>query len=181
VYEGESEESCQPADQEAQLDGSAGGKASPNGTSMHFLIKWLLTPGNYARWRGDKDHQGRKKKETAKEIAAYINDGGVMEERTGVQVQAQMSRLESNMRAAYDFACTETGAGLLETDKISFDEAVRKKCSYYFELQPVMCERASITPKATSDEPMDSSEEESEDLEPILEVACGAISGMGCV
>jgi len=141
---------------------SSEGKSSPNGTSMHLLIQWISVPGNYSKWRGDKDHQGRKKKEVAKTIADFINAGGVVEKRTPAQVQAQMSRLESNMRQAYDFACTETGAGLMETDKISFDEAVRKKCSYYFDLKEIMCERASITPKVTSDETLDSSDEEIE-------------------
>jgi len=136
------------------------GRSSPTGTSMHLLIKWLLVPGNYSKWRGDKDHQGRKKKETAAEIANFINDGGVMEKRTTAQVQAQMARLETNMRAAYDFSCTETGAGLLESDKVSFDEAVRKKCSYYFDLRDIMCDRASVKPKATTDEGLDSSDEE---------------------
>jgi len=124
------------------------------------------------KWRGDKDHQGRKKKETAAEIAKYINEGGVLEKRNPAQVLAQMSRLESNMRAAYDFCCTETGAGLLESDKVTFEDAVRKKCSYYFELKEIMCDRASVKPKATSEECLDSSDDDEElDLDSILGVS----------
>ena len=42
------------------------------------------------------------------------------------------------------------GAGLKEEDEGTFEDAVRKKCPYYYELVDIMSDRASSKPKVTS-------------------------------
>ena len=58
-----------------ETDGKTG-KTGPN-SSMAILIKWLLEPGNLAKWRGKREHGGRSKNDIAKEIATLINNEGV--------------------------------------------------------------------------------------------------------
>ena len=60
--------------------------------------------------------------------------------------------MESAFRSAHDFANTETGAGLDEHDKGSFDDAVTKKCPWYFDLLDCFEDRANARPRITTDE-----------------------------
>ena len=42
--------------------------------------------------------------------------------------------MEKAFKDAHTFASSETGAGLQEQDKGTFEEAVKKKCPYYYDL-----------------------------------------------
>jgi hypothetical protein len=138
------------------------GAKGPNDpkSSEWILLDWLLAEGNYAnKWRG-KDSRGKKKKHVAAEIAALINAGKVKVVRDGKQVMNKISHIEKSFRLAHDFANTETGQGLQENNWGEFDDAVRRKCPYYFDLLEIFGDRASAKPKATSNDNLDSSEEE---------------------
>ena len=58
------------------------------------------------------------------EIAQLINDAGVLVKRDHKQVQNKIQHLEQQFWEAYNFANTETGAGLMREDKVVFDDAV---------------------------------------------------------
>jgi hypothetical protein len=132
--------------------------------SEAILILWLTTPGNYSRYRGgNKKNGGKGKIQYAEEIARKINAAGVRVKRDAVKVKSKIEHIESCFRSAHDFAFTETGAGLKEKDDATdFNEAVLKKCPWYFDLLPIFQDRASAKPKMTSDE-LDLSDSDEED------------------
>jgi hypothetical protein len=137
----------------------AKGPSDPK-SSERILLDWLMVEGNYAnKWRG-KDSKGKKKKHIAAEIAAVINAAKVKVVRDGKQVMNKISHIEKSFRLAHDFANTETGQGLKESNWGEFDEAVRRKCPYYFDLLEIFGDRASAKPKVMSHENLDSSDEE---------------------
>jgi hypothetical protein len=110
-----------------------------------------------------KRGKGREKKHIAAEIAALINAAKVKVVRDGKQVMNKIAHIEKSFRLAHDFANTETGQGLQENNWGEFDDAVRRKCPYYFDLVEIFGDRASAKPKATSHDNLDSSEEEDEE------------------
>ena len=64
----------------------------------------------------------------------------------------KISYYEQQFKEAHMWATGTTGAGLQETDVGDFESSCRKKCQYYFDLLPIMGDRAMSKPKATSDE-----------------------------
>ena len=125
------------------------GKEDPQ-SSERILFDWLMFPGNYVNnWRG-KDNKGQNKMQVARDIAQVINDSGVIVRRDEKQVRNKIQHLERRFRVAFDFANTETGAGLQENDRGAFDDAVLQKCPQYFDLLDVFSDRASSKPKATN-------------------------------
>ena len=139
-------------------------------SSERILLDWLMFPGNYNnKWRG-KDNKGRKKKHIAMEIAQIINDAGVLVKRDHKQVRNKIQHLERQFREAYDFANTETGAGLMTEDKVVFDEAVMQKCPNYFDVLEIFADRASSKPRATNmDNSLASSESDTESVSSVEE------------
>ena len=96
------------------------------------------------------------------EIAQVINDAGVLVKRDDKQVRNKIQHLERQFREAYDFANTETGAGLLREDQVVFDDAVMQKCSNYYDLLDIFSDRASSKPRASNmDNSLASSESDS--------------------
>lgn len=140
------------------------GVDDPN-TSEKILLDWLTTEGNYTnKWRG-KNNNGKKKKHVAAEIALLMNAANVTVKRDHKQVMNKIAHIEKSFRIAHDFANTETGQGLQENDKGEFDDAVTKKCQYYFDLLEIFGDRASAKPKVTSADNLDSSEEDDDEEE----------------
>lgn len=140
-------------------DDGKNGPEDPN-NSEKLLLDWLLKAGNYSlKWKGKKNG-GKTKTQIAEMIATTINSTGVKEPRNAKQIMNKIEHLERQFKAAHDFANTETGAGLEENDIGSFDEAVQKHCSMYYDLLPIMGERASAKPKALSHDGLESSEDE---------------------
>jgi hypothetical protein len=120
--------------------------------SMRILLDWITEDGGaqYNKYCGKGN--GISKIKIADRIAARINSFGVKNPRNGNQVMQKISHLADTFKSAYDWSNTETGAGLLESDQLdSFNDALVKKCPYYFELQDVMGERSSSQPVITSD------------------------------
>jgi hypothetical protein len=137
-----------------------GGHDDPQ-SSERILLDWILTPGNYTnKWRG-KDNKGINKRQVAAMIADLINKAGVVVERDAKQVINKIQHLERQFRDAYDFCNTETGQGLQENDPQGFDDAVRKICPYYFDLEDIFGDRASTQPKVLFTDNLDSSDSSS--------------------
>jgi hypothetical protein len=130
-------------------------------TSERILLDWLMAEGNYSKkWRGNS--KGKKKKHVAAEIALLMNAAKVQVVRDAKQVMNKISHIEKAFRAAHDFANTETGQGLKENDTGEFDDAVRRKCLYYFDLLEIFGDRASAKPKVTSLDNLSSSDDEND-------------------
>ena len=138
----------------------ADGKNGPDdpNTSNKVLFDWWMAEGNYSRFRG-KSNNGKRKTQFADQLARMINATGVKVPRTSKQVLSKIQYTEDCWKKAYDFSNTETGQGLKEDDPDSFREAVLAICEQYFDLFPVMQDRASAGAKATNE---DCAEESSE-------------------
>ena len=131
--------------------------------SMNLLIDWMTTGDNYAKkWRG-KDSGGLKKGKVAEKIAAYINSFKVTSKRTGGMVKNKIQYLEGQFREAHLWATGTTGAGLEETDRGDWESSVNNKCPYYFDLEPIMGDRASTKPPMTSDQLGDDDSDDDDD------------------
>lgn len=140
----------------------ANGVDDPN-TSERILLDWLTAEGNYTnKWRG-KNNNGKKKKHVAAQIALLMNAANVTVKRDYKQVMNKIAHIEKTFRVAYDFANTETGQGLQENEKGEFDDAVLKKCQYYFDLLEIFGDRASAKPKVTSADNLESSDEDNDE------------------
>jgi hypothetical protein len=92
-----------------------------------------------------------KKVAVCEEIAKKIEEANTLKVRNAASVHLKMTAFEYQFRQAHDWAAM-TGVGVLASDgKISFDEAVKKRFVYYFDVLDVMAERASARPKANTD------------------------------
>ena len=138
---------------------STDGKHGPDdpNNSERILLNWLTYPSNYTKFRG-KGNNGTTKLRFAQIIAAKMNAAEVKIPRDAKQVLNKMKHLEDTFRRAYDFANSETGAGCKEAG--TFEEEVQKTCPVYFDLLPIMSDRASAKPKSLSDDLGLSSDEE---------------------
>jgi hypothetical protein len=97
------------------------GPQDPN-HSEAILIDWLTTPGNYEKYRGS-GNGGRRKIHFATMISSKIKDAGVRKPRTPKDVQNKIEYVEKCFRSAHDWAHTETGEGLRESDTGTYEEA----------------------------------------------------------
>lgn len=130
------------------------GKGDQN-CSENLLVRLFLSNNvQYGRFR---DPVPLKKTDICQLWADKINSYGVQVERTAHQVQCHVEAIEKQMRAAIDFADSETGVGLQETDPDSWDRAILLKCKFYHQLKPVFIERAGMTPSATTNDILDGS------------------------
>ena len=128
----------------------AGGREDDR-TSERILLDWLLTPGNYAKYRG-KNNDGMKKTQFALQIADLINREKVKIHRLPKDVINKIQHFEKTFKLAWDYAHSVTGAGLKEDDPTSFQEKIEAKCFYYYDLLPIMGDRSSNSPKGCSDD-----------------------------
>jgi hypothetical protein len=141
-------------DQEGGRQGKwdSDGKNGPEDThtSMRILMDWWTTEGNYSKFCG-KHNDGIKKKEFAASLATKMTEE-TSTKRDSKNVMNKIQHIvEKKWREAHNFATSETGAGLLESDgPTSFEELVKGKCPYYYDLLDVMQDRASTAPKITN-------------------------------
>lgn len=119
--------------------------------SETLLVEWLCTEGNYAKYRGS-DNGGKTKIAFAQDISNMLQRRGIRTVRTPKQVLDKITTMEKRFREAFDLAHRETGAGLKKKNDGSFEEALVKKFRYYFDLLPIIADRASAKPSVTSDE-----------------------------
>ena len=124
------------------------GHEDPN-HSEKIILDWLVKEGNYIAFRG-KDNKGTRKQDYAKHISSLIKDAGCRVDRTPAAVLSKINGYQDSFRRANDWA-NNTGQGVLETDgRSSFEEAIKKRCPFYFLLEPVMKDRASSRPAVTT-------------------------------
>jgi hypothetical protein len=115
----------------------------------------MTTEGNYKRFRG-KDNNGVKKMQYANVLAEKMKAETNTESRNAKQVLDKIKRLEDSFREAHVFATSETGAGIQERDgKGTFEDIVRRKCAYYYQLVDIMGDRSGTEPVLTNREPSD--------------------------
>jgi hypothetical protein len=140
-------------DQEGGRQGKwdSDGKNGPEDThtSMRILLDWWTIEGNYSKFCG-KHNDGVKKKQFAAALATKMT-AETSSKRDSKNVLNKIQHIEKKWREAHNFATSETGAGILESDgATSFEELVKGKCPYYYELLEVMQDRASTAPKVTN-------------------------------
>ena len=128
-------------------DGREGGD-DPN-NSENILIAWLQHPGNYNKFRSPTS--GMTKVAVCEEISRKINRARTLKVRKAPSVQLKIQAMESAFRYAHDWI-NNTGEGVRERDgPVTFEEAVKKRFSYYYDLVDVMSDRASARPRASTD------------------------------
>lgn len=80
-----------------------------------------------------------------------LNSKGVKVKRTAGGVLTKISNMEKAFKKAFDFADSETGAGVKEKDgQKLFDDVLLSKCLYHFDLLPIMKDRSAARPKCTN-------------------------------
>ena len=130
-------------------DGPNGPNTLPNSESI--VLDWWTTGDNWSIYRGGKLSNGKtsvlKKESTWKVLSKKIKDAGVKVDRNPKSVGAKLQRMEAEYKRANDFVMN-TGQGLLEEGK-DITQYVKKLCPFYYELHPIMADRASTTPLAS--------------------------------
>ena len=127
------------------------GKLGPTDphTSMKILLDWWMSEGNYSKFCG-KNNDGVKKIQFCNNIAAKISEETTTT-RDGKSVLNKIQHIERTFKEAHNFAESETGAGIRENDgETTFQDLVKKKCPFYYDIYDIMIDRASTRPKATS-------------------------------
>jgi hypothetical protein len=138
-------------------------------TSVKILLDWWMTEGNYNKFCG-KHNNGTKKIQFANNLAEKMSRE-TNSQRNAKNVLNKIQHIEKTFKDAHLFASSETGAGLKEDDEGTFEDSVKKKCPYYFDLLDIMADRASSKPKATSYD--DSEESEVFDIQGMSELSDG--------
>lgn len=140
------------------------GKLGPTDphTSMKILLDWWMAEGNYSKFCG-KNNEGVKKIQFCHNLAAKISEETATI-RDGKSVLNKIQHIERTFKEAHNFAESETGAGIRENDGVTtFEDLVKKKCPFYYDIYDIMIDRASTRPKATSYEDLDGAEPEDDD------------------
>jgi len=136
---------------------------TPNVTSSYVLNDWLTTPGNYEMHRS-KDNNGQPKKNFCITICAKINNL-TLSVHTPEAVQTMIAIREETWRSCDDWI-NNTGQGVLndpEQGKVAFDKCVLSRCSFYYDWEPIMIDRAGNNPAVTSKDLDSAADDESED------------------
>ncbi len=87
-----------------------------------------------------------KKESTWKVLSKKIKEAGITVDGNPKSVGAKLQRMEAEYKRANDFV-VNTGQGLLEEGK-DITQYVKKLCPFYYELHPIMADRASMIPLA---------------------------------
>jgi len=91
--------------------------------SEHYIVQWLLTGENFARWRSPSG--GQTKLKVCKCIATMLNAHNLKRVITPQMVYNKVQHIEGQMRSTYDWCSgSRTGVGLKESDPLSFNEKV---------------------------------------------------------
>jgi hypothetical protein len=123
-------------------------------TSIHILLGWITTQGNYSKYCG-KDNNGVRKQHFATILANKMTKE-TSSERNAKQVQEKIRQLEESFREAHVFETSETGTGIQsEQGNETFQGIVKKKCPSYYEMSDIIADRSSTEPKATNYNPVD--------------------------
>lgn len=128
--------------------------------SMSVLIDWWLTTGdNCSPWRGGDKHNGVTKKTIASGIGLLIKEKvGVI--CTSKDVRSKIESIERDFRAASDWL-GQTGAGL---ESGAIKEYINRICPLYYQLEPVMKDRATTKPLYALGTALEDTDSEKESL-----------------
>ena len=118
-------------------------------SSQSVLIEWLTTHGNYKRWRGADRYSGVTKKTLASNILEAMKQKGITTDRSVGNVCDKISSIEISFRKAIDWL-DGTGAGV--TNNESLESYVKRLCPFFYELEPIMKDRASARPLCSTDD-----------------------------
>ena len=132
-------------------------------SSLSILLDWFTTQGNYDRYRGD-DRTGKTKKIMCQELSARMLAAGCRKERTDSSVFSKIDQFVKQHKKAYDWS-KGTGEGVLEKHgRQTFNEILLSYCPYWFELNPILGDRAATRPDVNSDDLLETiGEEEAEE------------------
>ena len=138
--------------QPTRLPWDKDGKNGPDDptNSMNILMDWLTEEGNYSRFRG-KDNKGTRKLAYGIQLSNKMKAAGCRVHRSPEAVVKQIQEIEKKFIKAHDWA-NNTGQGVKERDgEQTFDNLVRSRCKWYFELAPIMADRSKAKPKCTTE------------------------------
>ena len=128
---------------------------TPHLTSIKLLLDWWLEHPKYEIFCG-KHNDGVKKITVCKGLAKDMRELTTSTQRTGENVQSKIAHMESDFRKTHEWSTGETGAGILEKDgELTWKDALTNMFEYYFDLLPIMGDRASSQPKFTNSNPAD--------------------------
>ena len=131
---------------------SKDGKNGPDDltTSMSILLKWITTEGNYNKYRGGPTSHGKGKIYWCTLLSDEIKKAGIRRHRSLKAIKNKIANIKDLFKNAHYWA-HQTGAGVKEDDPGQFNDYILKKCPYYFDLLPVMQDRATAHPLMTSE------------------------------
>jgi hypothetical protein len=138
------------------------GKDGPNdpNTSMNILLNWLMEEGNFDAFL--KCDRGMTKKKFALKIADLINGAGVLCLRDDKQVLNKIFHMQKLYKDTRDWAYNTTGQGVKEANADSWEATIRKKCTFFFDLQRIIGDRASASPVIDSEKGIDLTDDASD-------------------
>eukprot|EP00977_Amphora_coffeiformis_P012197 scaffold3011_cov105-Amphora_coffeaeformis.AAC.1 len=109
-----------------------------------------MEEGNYSRFRG-KDNWGTRKLAYGIQLSNKMKAAGCRVSRSPEAVVKQVQEIEKKFIKAHDWA-NNTGQGVKERDgETTFDNLVRARCKWCFELAPIMADRIKAKPKVTTE------------------------------
>eukprot|EP00980_Cylindrotheca_fusiformis_P021323 scaffold8212_cov93-Cylindrotheca_fusiformis.AAC.3 len=132
----------------AVVEGRRGGgwnndeKGENGRSSMKILLDWWTTEDNYARFRSNNKQDGITKREHCASLAEIMTQE-TLSKRDAKNVMNKIQHVEKKWNEAHNFATSETGAELQARDGGAsiFEEVVKKKCPYYYDLLEIMGDR----------------------------------------
>ena len=131
------------------------GPQDPN-NSLRILLDWLLKEGNYRKFRGGTESKGMRKIDYGKSLSLQMKDAGCRVPRSADAVVKKIQELETKFVQAHDWA-NNTGQGVREQDgQETFENLVRQRCRWYFDLLPIMGDRSKASPPVTTDDLLES-------------------------
>jgi hypothetical protein len=117
--------------------------------SKNILLTWLQQPNNYAKFRSLPS--GKTKVGVCQEIFLKIRAANTLKSQKPHSIQLKIQSLNHLFYVALDWV-NNMGAGVLERDgQSSFEETVKKKFHYYYDLVDYMANRALSRPISSSD------------------------------
>ena len=134
---------------------------TPTVTGEWILVDWLTKDDNYVKYKG-KDNGGHTKKHYCLIMASKCTQLTVCE-RTHDSVLTKVMAMEDQWRQTHDWV-NNTGQGVLVDDgQEHFDKTVKSRCSFYYDLEPIMIDRAGTNPVVTSENLGDSDDDDEDE------------------
>ncbi|OWZ08460.1 hypothetical protein PHMEG_00018992 [Phytophthora megakarya] len=122
----------------------------------------MTTATNYERYCGGDAQSGDTKSAIAGEILQFVVDAGVTTPHWVKDIMTKISSLETTYKTAADWLGA-TGQGVEEGKQLQ--DAILSRCSYYYQLDDIMKDRASTTPLMLNTESLNSGSESDDDEE----------------